>query len=312
MKIFVTGARGQLGYDVMQELTRRGHEVIGSDIGAIAEEPFSGFSYLAMDITDERLVEETIDKVRPDAVIHCAAWTAVDAAEEEQNQAVVYAVNVTGTQNIANACKKRNIKMMYLSTDYVFDGKGELPWKPDCRDFAPLNVYGKTKLEGEIAVASTLEKYFVVRIAWVFGAHGTNFVKTMLAIGKKHKSLRVVDDQIGTPTYTADLARLLLDMIETEKYGYYHATNEGGYLSWYEFAKEIFRQAAEAGHTEYEEHNLEVLPVTTEAYGVSKAARPHNSRLDKQKLIEKGFKPLPDWRDALKRYLNEERISWDR
>ena len=290
MKVFVTGVRGQLGYDVVNELKKRNHTAIGVDI----EE---------MDITDKASVDRVIREAGPDAVIHCAAWTAVDAAEDDDNKEKVHLVNAVGTENIANVCKELNIKMMYISTDYVFDGQGTAPWQPDCRDYRPLNVYGQTKIEGELSVSGMLSKYFIVRIAWVFGKNGKNFIRTMLNVGKKHKELRVVKDQIGTPTYTFDLARLLVDMIETEKYGYYHATNEGGYISWYDFTKEIFRQAAEAGHSEYAD--ITVHPVTTEEYGISKAARPFNSRLDKSKLIENGFTPLPDWKDALNRYLKE-------
>lgn len=292
MKLLVTGVKGQLGYDVVNELTKRGHEAIGVDI----EE---------MDITDASSVQTVIGSCRPDAVIHCAAWTAVDAAEDEENKEKVHKVNAVGTQNIANVCKELGCKMMYISTDYVFDGQGETPWIPDCKDYKPLNVYGQTKLEGELAVSNTLSKFFIVRIAWVFGKNGNNFIKTMLKVGKNRDKLTVVNDQIGTPTYTFDLARLLVDMIETDKYGYYHATNEGGYISWHEFATEIFRQAAALGYTEYSSENLTVAPVTTAEYGASKAARPFNSRLDKSKLTENGFTPLPTWQDALARYLQE-------
>lgn len=290
MKIFVTGAKGQLGSDVLNELTRRGHEAIGAD-------------RKKLDITNAFSVEQILKEAAPDAVIHCAAWTAVDDAED--NFEKVQLVNARGTENIAKICKEQNIKMMYISTDYVFDGQGDLPWKPDCKDYRPLNVYGQSKLAGELAVAGNLSRYFVVRIAWAFGKTGNNFVKTMLRLGKNHDTIRVVSDQIGTPTYTYDLARLLVDMIETDKYGYYHATNEGGYISWYDFTKEIFRTAAEMGRTEYDEEHIKVIPVTTAEYGVSKAARPFNSRLDRNKLTEKGFTPLPDWQDALKRYLAE-------
>lgn len=283
MKALVTGVKGQLGYDVVNELKQRGHTAVGVDI----EE---------MDITDIESVKMVIIKENPDVVIHCAAWTAVDAAEDEENIQKVNAVNAGGTANIANVCKAIDCKMIYISTDYVFDGQGTEPWLPDCKDYKPLNVYGQTKLEGERAVAETLEKYFIVRIAWVFGVNGKNFIKTMLNVGKKYPEVRVVNDQIGTPTYTYDLARLLADMAESEKYGYYHATNEGGYISWYDFTKEIFRQA---GYT------TKVTPVTTEEYGLSKAARPFNSRLDKSKLVEAGFEPLPTWQDALERYLKE-------
>lgn len=293
MKVFVTGVGGQLGYDVINELTSRGYEAIGSDVldGVALSVP-----YITLDITDAKAVEHIISEIKPDAIIHCAAWTAVDAAEDADKQEKVRAINVDGTQNIANAAKKVDAKMVYISTDYVFDGQGTTPWNPDCREYAPLNVYGKTKLGGELAVSSTLEKYFIVRIAWVFGLNGGNFIRTMLQVGKNHPKVRVVNDQIGTPTYTYDLARLLTDMIESEKYGYYHATNEGGYISWYEFTKEIYRQAG---------MDTEVIPVTTEEYGLSKAARPFNSRLDKKKLTDNGFVPLPDWKDALHRYLQE-------
>ena len=309
MKIFVTGVAGQLGHDVVNELKKRGHVAIGSDVvepsGAVAdngtdisayEEISEQYSFELLDITDAAAVEEVLNRVKPDAVIHCAAWTAVDLAEDEDKQDKVRAINAGGTRNIAEVCKKLDCKMLYISTDYVFDGQGEEPWQPDCKDYAPLSVYGQTKLEGELAVAETLEKYFIVRIAWVFGLNGKNFIKTMLNIGKKYPELRVVNDQIGTPTYTYDLSRLLVDMIETEKYGYYHATNEGGYISWYDFACEIFRQAG---------YDTKVNPVTTEEYGLSKAARPFNSRLDKSKLVQNGFTPLPTWQDALTRYLKE-------
>lgn len=283
MRVLVTGVKGQLGFDTVRELNRRGHETIGVDI----EE---------MDITDAESVNKVVGDASPDAVIHCAAWTAVDAAEDEANQPKVIAVNVDGTRNIAEICRKLDCRMIYISTDYVFGGQGEEPWKPDCRSYDPLNVYGRTKLDGELAVSSVLNKYFIVRIAWVFGANGSNFVKAMLALSKKYREIKVVSDQIGTPTYTRDLARLLADMAESEKYGYYHATNEGGYISWYDFACEIFRQAG---------RDVSVIPVTTKEYGISKAARPFNSRLDKSKLVENGFEPLPVWQDALARYLKE-------
>lgn len=310
MKIFVTGVAGQLGHDVMNELHKRGYEGIGSDIapeysGAADGSPVTTMPYVAMDITDGDAVEKTLTDIAPDVVVHCAAWTAVDLAEDEDKQEKVRAINVDGTANIAKACKAIDAKMIYISTDYVFDGQGETPWDPDCKDYAPLNVYGKTKLEGELAVANTLEKFFIVRIAWVFGTNGKNFIKTMLQVGKNHDKLTVVCDQIGTPTYTYDLARLLVDMLETEKYGYYHATNEGGYVSWYDFAQEIFHQAAAMGYEEYDERHLTISPVTTAEYGVSKAARPFNSRLDKSKLVREGFAPLPTWQDALSRYLKE-------
>lgn len=293
MRIFVTGTGGQLGYDVMNELVKRGHEAVGSDIlDSIPQD----FEYIKLDITDPAAVEKVLSEVKPDAVIHCAAWTAVDAAEDEENLAKVRAINVDGPQNIANVCKKLGCKMIQISTDYVFNGQGETPWEPDCKDYAPLNVYGQSKLDGELAVANTLEKYFIVRIAWVFGVNGNNFIKTMLNVGKKYPEVRVVNDQIGTPTYTYDLARLLVDMAESDKYGYYHATNEGGYISWYDFTCEIFRQAG---------YDTKVTPVTTAEYGLSKAARPFNSRLDKSKLVENGFEPLPTWQDAVARYLKE-------
>ena len=301
MKFFVTGVGGQLGHDVMNELAKRGHVGVGSDMapaysGVADGSAVTTMPYVQLDITDAAAVEKAISEVNPDAVIHCAAWTAVDLAEDDANVAKVRAVNAGGTQNIANACKKLGCKMTYISTDYVFDGQGTEPWKPDCKDYKPLNVYGQTKLEGELAVSGTLEKYFIVRIAWVFGLNGKNFIKTMLNVGKSHDTVRVVNDQIGTPTYTLDLSRLLIDMNETEKYGYYHATNEGGFISWYDFTCEIFKQAG---------YSTKVVPVTTAEYGLSKAARPFNSRLDKSKLVEAGFKPLPTWQDALARYLKE-------
>lgn len=301
MKVFVTGVAGQLGHDVMNELNKRGIEGIGSDIhdkysGADDGTAVTTMKYVPIDITDPEAVQARIIFEQPDAVIHCAAWTAVDAAEDEENRFKVRGINFAGTKNIAKVCSELDIPMMYISTDYVFNGQGEEPWKPDCKDFAPLNVYGTTKLAGEDAVENNLEKFFIVRIAWVFGANGNNFIKTMLKVGKTHEEVRVVNDQIGTPTYTYDLARLLVDMIQTDKYGYYHATNEGGYISWYDFACEIFKQAGYA---------TKVIPVTTEEYGVSKAARPFNSRLNKHKLIEMGFEPLPTWQDALSRYLKE-------
>lgn len=301
MKVFVTGVGGQLGHDVMNELHKRGYEGVGSDIapvysGVADGSPVTTMPYVQMDITDKAAVEAVISQVSPDVVVHCAAWTAVDMAEDGDKVEKVRAINAGGTQNIADVCKKLDCKMVYISTDYVFDGQGEQPWEPDCKDYKPLNVYGQTKLEGELAVANTLKKYFIVRIAWVFGLNGKNFIKTMLNLGKTHDTLRVVCDQIGTPTYTLDLAVLLVDMIETEKYGYYHATNEGGYISWYDFAREIFRQAG---------MNTQVIPVTTAEYGLSKAARPFNSRLDKSKLTQAGFTLLPTWQDAVARYLKE-------
>ena len=314
MKVLVTGVAGQLGHDVMNELAKRGYEGIGSDIaksynGIQDGTPVVSMPYVQMDITDKASVEKVLTEVNADAVIHCAAWTAVDLAEDEDKKDKVHAVNAEGTKNIAEVCKKLDSKMVYTSTDYVFNGQGEEPWQPDCKDYQPLNVYGQSKLDGELAVSETLDKYFIVRIAWVFGKNGNNFIKTMLKVGKNHDKLRVVNDQICTPTYTFDLARLLVDMIETDKYGYYHATNEGGYISWYDFTKEIFRQAVEQGHTEYGEDRITVDPVTTAEYGVSKAARPFNSRLDKKKLVENGFTPLPTWQDALGRYLKELNIG---
>lgn len=304
MKVFVTGVGGQLGHDVMNELYARGYEGVGSDIAPVYSGIADGSAvtempYVSLDITDAEAVKTVISQVQPDVVVHCAAWTAVDLAEDADKVEKVRAINAGGTQNIADVCKKLDCKMVYLSTDYVFDGQGEQPWLPDCKDYKPLNVYGQTKLEGELAVANTLEKYFIVRIAWVFGLNGNNFIKTMVNLGKTHDSIRVVCDQIGTPTYTLDLARLLVDMIETEKYGYYHVTNEGGYISWYDFACEIFRQA---GMT------TKVIPVTTEEYGLSKAARPYNSRLDKSKLTQAGFALLPTWQDAVSRYLKEAQL----
>ena len=301
MKVFVTGVGGQLGHDVMNELYARGYESIGTDIapqysGIADSSPVTAMPYVQLDITDAAMVRRVMDSVKPDVVVHCAAWTAVDLAEDPDKQEKVRAINAGGTRNIAQCCKALGCKMVYISTDYVFNGQGTDPWTPDCKDYQPLNVYGQTKLEGELAVAETLEKYFIVRIAWVFGRNGNNFIKTMLNIGKKYDTLRVVDDQIGTPTYTLDLSRLLVDMAETDKFGYYHATNEGGYISWYDFACEIFRQAG---------YPTKVVPVTTAEYGLSKAARPSNSRLCKAKLTESGFAPLPTWQDALGRYLKE-------
>ena len=301
MSILVTGVCGQLGHDVVNNAIARGYDVIGSDIqpvysGVTDGTAVNSAAYVQLDITDREAVLSVIEEIRPDAVIHCAAWTAVDAAEDEENRDNVDRINHLGTKYIAEAAKAIDCKMLYLSTDYVFDGKGERPWEPDDKCFAPLNVYGQSKLDGELAVSSILDKFFIVRIAWVFGLNGKNFIKTMLNVGKTHDTVRVVNDQIGTPTYTFDLARLLVDMIETEKYGYYHATNEGGFISWYDFCVEFYRQ-----------YGLEtkVIPVTSAEYGLSKAARPANSRLDKSKLFESGFAPLPDWKDAVRRYLAE-------
>ena len=301
MKVFVTGVCGQLGHDVMNELAKRRYEGVGSDIqkayaGVADGTAVTTAPYVSLDITDQAADEKVITEIHPDVIVHCAAWTAVDMAEDDDKVAKVRAINAGGTQNIANVAKAIDAKMVYISTDYVFDGQGETPWKPDCKDYKPMNVYGQTKLEGELAVANTLSKYFIVRIAWVFGKNGKNFIKTMLKVGKNHDEVKVVNDQIGTPTYTFDLARLLVDMIETDKYGYYHATNEGGYISWYDFTKEIYKVAG---------YSTKVIPVTTEEYGLSKAARPFNSRLDKSKLVENGFTPLPTWQDALKRYIDE-------
>lgn len=301
MRFFVTGVGGQLGHDVMNELSKRGYEGVGSDLaptysGVADGSDVTKMPYISLDITKRNDVEKVISAVNPDAVIHCAAWTAVDLAEEDDKVEKVRAINAGGTENIAAVCKKIGCKMTYISTDYVFDGQGTEPWKPDCKDYKPLNVYGQTKLEGELAVSSALEKYFIVRIAWVFGLNGKNFIRTMLNVGASHDTVRVVNDQIGTPTYTQDLARLLVDMNETDKYGYYHVTNEGEYISWYDFTCEIFRQAG---------YSTKVIPVTTEEYGMNKAARPFNSRLDRSKIVEAGFEPLPDWKDALNRYLKE-------
>ncbi|MBQ7146262.1 MAG: dTDP-4-dehydrorhamnose reductase [Lachnospiraceae bacterium] len=301
MRILVTGVNGQLGHDVINELDRRGHVVIGSDI----TEEYAGLSdgsavceapYVRLDLTDEKAVRRAIRLIRPQAVIHPAAWTAVDKAEDPAVKDLVWDINAKAPGYLASACARVGAKMLHISTDYVFNGQGEAPWDPDCKEYAPISVYGASKLGGELAVAENLDKFFIVRIAWAFGKNGQNFVKTMLRLADTHPELRVVRDQIGTPTYTLDLARLLADMIESERYGYYHATNEGGYISWADFAREIFRQA---------EKEVKVIPVTTEEYGLSAAARPFNSRLDKSKLIRAGFTPLPDWQDALHRYLQE-------
>ena len=295
MKFLVTGVGGQLGHDVMNELAKRGYEAVGTDI--LPESVLS--NYIRLDITDEKAVHEAVTELKPDAVIHCAAWTAVDAAEDEENKPKVYAINVLGTKYIAEACREIDCKMIYISTDYVFHGQGTEPWKPDCKDYKPLNYYGQTKLEGELAVSKIIEKFFIIRIAWAFGLNGKNFIKTMINVGKTHGEVRVVNDQIGTPTYTFDLARLLVDMSETEKYGYYHATNEGGYISWYDFCQEFYKLYG---------LKTKVIPVTTTEYGLSKAKRPSNSRLDKSKLKEAGFTPLPLWQDAVRRYLEEAKL----
>ena len=303
MKVFVTGVNGQLGHDVMNELNKRGYEGLGSDIaecysGVADGSAVTTMPYVSLDITDEEKVKKVIEEYKPDAIVHCAAWTAVDMAEDDDKVEKVRAINADGTKYIAEACKEIDSKMVYISTDYVFNGQGERPWQPDDENYEPLNVYGQTKLEGELNVSGILDKYFIVRIAWVFGLNGKNFIKTMVNVGKSHDEVRVVNDQIGTPTYTLDLSVLLVDMIETDKYGYYHATNDdnGEYISWYDFTKEIYRQAG---------MNTKVIPVSTEEYGLSKAKRPFNSRLDKSKLIENGFKPLPSWKDALGRYLKD-------
>ena len=284
MRVLVTGANGQLGHDVVNELRKRNHVAITTDIAG-------DMDYL-LDITDASVIDKIVE-INPDVIIHCAAWTAVDAAEEIENKNKVYAINVTGTSNLVEASKRLDCKFLYLSTDYVFDGQGDRPWLPDDKNYAPLSYYGETKLLGELEVCK-LSKYFIVRIAWVFGLNGKNFIQTMINVGKTHDSVRVVNDQIGTPTYTYDLSRLLVDMIETDKYGYYHATNEGGYISWYDFCVEIYAQANMA---------TKVIPVSTAEYGLSKAKRPYNSRLDKSKLSENGFVRLPEWKDALDRYL---------
>ena len=304
MKIFVTGVGGQLGHDVVNNAAARGYEVVGADI----QPSYSGIQdgsavvsapYYQVDITDREAVRKSIDQIRPDAIVHCAAWTAVDAAEDEENRAKVDSINHLGTLYIAEAAKAADAKMVYLSTDYVFDGQGDRPWEPDDKCYKPLNVYGQSKLDGELAVSGTLDKYFIVRIAWVFGLNGKNFIKTMINVGKTHDTVRVVNDQIGTPTYTLDLARLLVDMLETDRYGYYHATNSGGYISWYDFCCEFYRQYG---------LDTKVIPVTTAEYGLSKAARPANSRLDKSKMAQAGFTPLPDWKDAVRRYLAEAQL----
>ena len=290
MKVLVTGISGQLGFDVMEELARRGYTGIGAD----RSDSDAEFEHVILDITDKEKVFQVVKEVNPDVIVHCAAWTNVDAAEDPKNLNVVRAVNVDGTRNLAEAAKEVDAKFVYISTDYVFDGQGERPWQPDDKNYAPLNVYGQSKLDGELAVAETLDKYFIVRIAWVFGRNGKNFIKTMIEVGKTHPEVRVVDDQIGTPTYTVDLARLLVDMIETDKYGYYHATNEGGYISWADFTEEIYRQTG---------MDVRVNRVTTAEYGESVAKRPFNSRLDKSKLVDNGFTPLPEWQDAVRRFL---------
>ena len=301
MKVFVTGVNGQLGHDVMNSLYNVEIDAIGSDIkesysGVQDGSPACTMPYIGLDLTDEEKTRKVIAEEEIDAIIHCAAWTAVDAAEESENQAIVEKINGEVPGVLARIMKERDGKMLYLSTDYVFSGEGTEPWSPDETNFSPINFYGKTKLMGEEKIREVLEKYFIVRIAWVFGLNGKNFIKTMLKVGKSHEEVRVVNDQIGNPTYTLDLAELLVDMICTEKYGNYHATNEGDYISWYDFTKEIYRQAG---------LKTKVIPVSTEEYGLSKAKRPKNSRLDKKKLRQQGFVPLPDWKNALSRYLEE-------
>ena len=288
MKVLVVGANGQLGKDVSNELLNKNIETIRCDV--------IGECDYILDFTKLQDVLDLVNSIRPDAIINCAAWTAVDAAEEEANKEKVYALNVIGVENLAKAAKQYDCKLMHISTDYVFNGKGEIPWKPDDKNYEPLSEYGRTKLEGELKVCS-LDKFFIVRIAWLFGGP-VSFVNTMIKVGKTHDQVNVVTDQIGTPTYSKDLARLLVDMIQTDKYGYYHATNEGGYISWCEFCKEIYKQYG---------LNTKVNGVTTAEYGLSKAVRPFNSRLDKSKLVENGFKLLPDYKDALARYLKEQK-----
>ena len=313
MKVLVTGVAGQLGYDVLNELKKNNIEAIGTDILSFEEYQnrsmlVEGIEYIPTDITKEEEVKKLLLENKPDGIIHCAAWTQVDLAEDEDKQEKVYNINVLGTKYISKYAKQIDSKLIYISTDYIFNGQGEKPWHPDCKEFAPLNFYGKSKLEGEKEVCKYLNKFFIVRIAWVFGINGNNFIKTMLKLGKNHEQLKIVNDQIGTPTYTFDLAKLLVEMIESDKYGFYHATNEGGYISWYDFAKKIFDIVSQMGYEEYDEKHLDIQGLTTKEYGISKAVRPFNSRLDKNKLMEKGFKPLPEWQDALKRYLKEEKI----
>ena len=302
MRVFVTGVNGQLGHDVMNELSARGRECIGSgsspkyngiDYGSAAARA----RYAALDITNAEAVADILDIIRPDAIVHCASWTAVDLAEDEANRDRVFAINADGTRNLATAAKKYGSKLIYVSTDYVFDGSGDTPRLPDDTGFGPLNVYGRSKLDGEEAVRELVEKYYIVRTSWAFGLNGNNFIKNIIRASKTGNELRVVNDQIGTPTYTKDLSVLLADMTESDRYGCYHATNEGGYISWYDLAVEIFRQCG---------IDTKLVPVSTAEYGLSKARRPLNSRLDRSKLAEEGFKPLPDWKDALTRYLKEE------
>ncbi|MBQ7999940.1 MAG: dTDP-4-dehydrorhamnose reductase [Ruminococcus sp.] len=287
MKVLVTGASGQLGQDVILQLREDGHTAIGTDIND---------EFLPMDITDIDKVHNTLHSINPDAVIHCAAWTAVDSAEDLENQKKVFDINHKGTENIATVCKELDIKLLYTSTDYVFNGEGTTPWDADCDNYAPVNIYGKSKLHGELAVSSTLTKFFIVRIQWVYGAGGKNFIKTMLNVGKRYECVKVVNDQIGSPTYTKDLARLFSEMIVTDKYGYYHARNEGNFVSWYDLTCKLYKLL---------DYSTKIVPVTTEEYGLSNARRPKNSRLDTSKLAQYGFTPLPDWEDAVERYIKE-------
>ena len=284
MNILVTGANGQLGNEMRR-------------VAAASSDNYTFTDVAELDITDIDAVCAKVNETKADVIVNCAAYTNVDKAEDDVARADL--INNQAAGNLAYAAKEAGATLIHVSTDYVFDGQGTEPWKPDCKDYKPLNVYGQTKLEGELAVSRTLEKYFIVRIAWVFGLNGKNFIKTMINVGKTHEEVRVVNDQIGTPTYTFDLARLLVDMCETEKYGYYHATNEGGYISWYDFCCEFYKQYG---------LKTKVIPVTTEEYGLSKAARPFNSRLDKSKLAENGFQPLPTWQDAVSRYLKEAQL----
>ena len=307
MKVFVTGAGGQLGCEVMNELVRRDHDCIGSDI--YSEHPGindgslnTSMPYVSLDLTDRDAAMNVISEFDPDAIVHCAAWTAVDTAEDPQNRDAVYDINVNATKYIAEACRSTDCKLMYISTDYVFDGKGVKPWDPDEKDYDPLDYYGESKLGGEKVIAGKLDRFFIVRTSWVFGPKGNNFVKTILKAGRTLEEVRVVNDQIGTPTYTPDLARLLVDMVETEKFGYYHASNEGRDISWYDFTCEIYRQAG---------LKTEVIPVSTEEYGLNRAERPRNSRLCRIKLSDNGFVPLPLWQDALKRFLTNEEMRFE-
>ncbi len=295
MRILVTGANGQLGHDVVKEALKRGFEVVGTGSRDKENRPIDS-NYIQLDIKDRDAVFSVIEKVRPDIVIHCAAWTNVDMAEKKENRDKVYAVNHLGTKHIAEACRKIDAKILYISTDYVFSGHGDKPYPSDCDVFLPLNVYGDSKLQGENEIREMLKKYFIIRTSWVYGINGNNFIKTMLNLSKNHNEIQVVNDQIGRPTYTKDLAELIVEMINTDKYGTYNATNEGDYISWYDFAVEIFKTA---------DIEIKVNPVSTEKYGSSTARRPLNSRLDTSKLKDNGFTPLPDWKDGLKRYMEE-------